>query len=440
MKFSNYLVLTLLFLSSGSIFNTLGVDHLIISSIFIFIFIISIKKGILKNKKNISTLLLLLFLILIVFLLHAANYGKFSNFYNTNNISMLLLTTICAFTCLYFNSRNTFLIYLNSILLVFILHGIISSLIVSFFPTENVLFTEFDGKTKYVGYLYLFFQRINLDYFGNFNPTYINYFGIQLHRAHGLAWEPGNFSVYVNIFIFLNLFIFKNKRNIIIGVLAMVLSWSTSGLIIMLFQFSNYVISNIKKFNFKFIIPKILITCIVIYVIVNATISNYNEKIYGDKSGSGAVRIVNTIRGLKAISNNMILGTGLFWESYTSELNNQLVASQSTSKLFVDSNKVTVDSALTNSFLRLYVQLGIPIGIILTIAIFKQTLIPNNKFLFAVIIILSVSSAPLLFSPFFFLFIVSGILKMLGIRQLPNKYFKHNYDRKLRGINLKEKY
>lgn len=439
MKFTSYLILILLVLSSGSIFNILGMNNIIITVLFVIIFIISINTGVFKNKKNISSLLLLLFLILIVFLLHAADYGKFSNFFNSNNISMFLITITCVLVCLYFNSKNTFLIYLNSILFVFILHGIISSLIISFFPTENVLIIGLKGTAKYVGYLYLFFQRINIDYLGNFNPNYISYFGFKLHRAHGLAWEPGNFSVYVNIFIFLNLFIFKNKRNIIIGVLAMVLSWSTSGLIIMLFQFSNYVISNIKKFNFKFIIPKILITCIVIYVIVNATISNYNEKIYGDKSGSGAVRIVNTIRSIKAISNNPILGTGLFWKSYILELNSQLVDSKSTSKSFVDSNKVSKDSALTNSFLKLFVQLGIPIGIILTIALFKQTLIPNNKFLFAIIIILSVSSAPLLFSPFFFLFIVSGILKMLGVRQLSNKYFKHNYDKNLTRINLKEK-
>jgi len=302
----------------------------------------------------------------------------------------------------------------------------ISSLIISFFPTENVLFTVFGGSAKYVGYLNLFFQRINLDYFGNLNPTYISYFGFKLHRAHGLAWEPGNFSAYVNIFIFLNLFILKNNRNSIIGIIAMILAWSTAGLSIMLIQLFYYSISNINKYKVKFIIPKILIASIAIYAIVNATIFNYNEKISGDKSGSGAVRIVNTIRSLQAISNNPLLGTGLLWNNYVSELNRQLKSSKLASNKYVESDKVNLDSAFTNSYLKLFVQLGIPIGIILTIAIFKQTLIPKKKILFAIIIILSVSSAPLVYYPFFLLFIVSGILKMLGVKQLPNKHFQHN--------------
>jgi hypothetical protein len=439
MKFNSYLILSLLILSSGSIFNILGLNNLIVSIVFILIFIISIRTGVFKNKKNVTTLLFLVFLMAIVFIIHAANYGEFSSLYNNNNISMLLITITCALVCFFFNSKNTFLKYLNTILLVFILHGIISTLLISLLPTENVLITGLKETSKYVGYLNLFFQRIHINYLGHFDPTYISYFGFKLHRAHGLAWEPGNFSAYVNIFIFLNLFILKNKRNSIIGIIAMILAWSTAGLSIMLIQLFYYSISNINKYKVKFIIPKILIASIAIYAIVNATIFNYNEKISGDKSGSGAVRIVNTIRSLQAISNNPLIGTGLLWNNYVSELNRQLKSSKLASNKYVESDKVNLDSAFTNSYLKLFVQLGIPIGIILTIAIFKQTLIPKKKILFAIIIILSVSSAPLVYYPFFLLFIVSGILKMLGVKQLPNKHFQHNYDRNLKGINLKEK-
>ena len=295
------------------------------------------------------------------------------------------------------------------------------------------------GTSVYVGYLNLFFQRINVNYLGYLEPNYISYFGFKLFRSHGIAWEPGNFSIYVNIFIFLNLFIFQNNRNSLIGILAMILAWSTSGLLIMIIQLFYYFISNFHKFKSRFILLKILISSVAMYVIVSATIFNYNEKISGEKSGSGAVRIVNTIRSLQAIINNPFIGTGLFWDSYMSELNSQLESSKLASNKYIDSQKVSLDSAFTNSYLQLFVQLGIPIGLILTIAIFKQTLIPKNKTLFATIIILSVSSAPLLYFPFFFLFIVSGILKMLGLKQLTNKHFQHNYFRNLTVNNLKEK-
>jgi hypothetical protein len=421
-KFTNYFILTLLILSSGSVLNILGINHFIQILVFTLITAIAFVNGILWKKECLATLLLLLFGTLIVFFIQATTSGNFSDFYNNNNISFLLLLSTCVLVCFYFYSKLSFLVCLNSILFVFVLHGIFSAVLLSIFPTGHVLFSEvMSGNglnkygTKFVGYFFLFFQRVHFDYLGNLDPYYVDYFGFYLQRAHGLAWEPGNFSAYTNIFIFLNLFIFKNRRNVVLGCIGILASWSTAGMFVMLVQISYYLIANINKFRLKYILPKLLIIGFVGSFLIIGFSENFYNKLYGERQGSGAVRVVNTLVTLKTIVNNPWIGTGLYYDRYMSVLSSSLQISKSTTEEHINSSSVKHASS-TNSFLRLYVQFGIPLGLLFTIALFKQTLVPDKKYLFAIIIILSVSSSPLMMTPFFFLFIVSGLLNMIGFR------------------------
>ena len=412
-KFTNYFLLLLLILSSGSVFNILGINEFIQISLFVLVFIISIKTGSLKNKRQNIVLSMILLFVLILFFLQAANFGILSNFYDKNNIKIFLIIFTCILSTFYFNNKPNFLIYLNTTLFFLILHGVISCVIISLFPTKNVLFSTVDGGARYLGYFYVFFQRTIIDYFGNLDPTFISYFGFKIQRAHGFAWEPGNFSAYVNIFIFLNLFLLKNRRNVILGIMAMVLAWSSSGLLVMLLQFFYYFIVNLNKI--KFTVSKIFIGSFLLYALVILTVNNFDEKIYGEKSGSGASRFLNTVSALYTIYEHPFIGTGFNFQNYTNELNKTFLSSQEATDPYVDSDRL-ISASSTNSFLRLYVQFGIPIGLIFTISLFKQTLIPRNKFIFAAIIIISTSSAPLIMTPFYFLFISSGLLNLLGIK------------------------
>jgi hypothetical protein len=416
-KLTSYLILTLLVVSSGSVLNVLGIDEIIMSLLFVSMFVIAVKSESFRNKKHGFTLLWLIFITLVLFALQAVDAGKPSFFFGVSNIRFVLLLATCCLVCFYFYYKPNFVLYLNSILLVFTIHAVVSAVIISVFPTENTLFSTLDGGSKYVGYLYLFFQRIHVDWWGDLEPTYISYFGFQLQRAHGLAWEPGNFATYVNIFIFINLFIYNKTRYVALGVLAIVVAWSTAGMIVMLGQFIYYFFSKRKKISSRFIVPQIIIGALLLSWLAMATINNFDDKINGEKSGSGASRFLNTVVALKVIVENPLIGTGFNFERYSNELDKSFSSSQSQISAYVDSERLR-EAASTSSFLRLFSQFGIPIGLILTIALFKQTLITKNKKLFAVIIILSVSSAPLMFTPFYFLFVSSGVLNMMGIKPL----------------------
>jgi hypothetical protein len=416
-KLTSYLILIVLVLSSGSVLNILGINEIILPLLCILIFVIAVKSGSFRNKKHGFTLLWLVFITLIVFALQSVDAGKLSLFYDAGNIRFLLLLATCCLVCFYFYYKPNFVLYLNSILLVFTIHAVVSAVIISVFPTENTLFSSADQGTKYVGYFFMFFQRTNVDWWGDLEPNYISYFGFQLQRAHGLAWEPGNFATYVNIFIFINLFIYNKTRYVAVGVVAIVVAWSTAGMIVMLGQFIYYFFSKRKKISSRFIVPQIILGILLLLALSRATIDNFDDKINGEHSGSGASRFLNTLVALKTVAENPLIGTGFNYERYSNELNKSFFSSQSQISTYVDSEGQR-NAASTNSFLRLYSQLGIPIGLILTMALFKQTLITKNKKLFAVIIILSVSSAPLMFTPFYFLFATSGVLNMMGIKQL----------------------
>ena len=137
------------------------------------------------------------------------------------------------------------------------------------------------------------------------------------------------------------------------------------------------------------------------------------------------MRFLNTVSALHTIYEHPVIGTGFYAENYFNKLNKSLNNSKSLTKLYVDSEKLTSVSS-TNSFLRLYVQFGIPIALILTIGLFKQTLIPKYKFIFAAIIIVSTSSAPLMLTPFYLLFMISGFLKIFLKKQTPTIYYDAN--------------
>ena len=151
-------MIVMLILSSGSVLNILGINDLIQTTLFMVVLIISIKSGFLSNLKFISLLLLILISAFTLFLLHAVKYRDLSLILNRNNISILLLILTGIVVAFYFNSKPNFLYYLNSILFFFTLHGIISCLVISLFPTQNVLFSSVDDGARYSGYFYVFFQ------------------------------------------------------------------------------------------------------------------------------------------------------------------------------------------------------------------------------------------------------------------------------------------
>ena len=412
---TSIILLTLLVLTSGSVLNVLGIDEFLVISLFAVVLMLSARAGLLARKGFVLIALLTSLILLLLFALQAIDAGDFSTVLNRNNIKVILLVATCLMSAYFLQLRRDFIDQLHVVLLVFTIHGVLSCIIFSLFPTQNVLFSSVDLKDKYLGYWPFVLQRAHVNYFGVVELSWVDLLGIKISRAHGLAWEPGNFASIVNVFVFINLFIRRNYRSAMIGVIAVILSFSTNGFLVLLLQCSAYAVSNYRTVLRKNLVLKLFIAPVLLAVLVTLSVDNINEKIYGDSSGSGATRVVNTYSALVTIGNNPLLGTGFSFMNYSNELNKSIEASRKALDSYVAADLVGQVSS-TNSFLRLYVQGGIPIALLFTISLFSQTLIPKHKFIFGLLLIISASAAPLMLTPFYFLFVLSGLLNLWGFK------------------------
>lgn len=409
------IILTLFVLTSGSVLNILGIDEILVSTLFVGVFLRSIRAGVLARRDFTVASLLTLLVLIILFALQAIDGGDSASIFNRNNVKIVLLMSTCLLASHYLGSRGNFIDQLHLVLLVFIVHGIASCAIFSFFPTQNVLFSAVDLKSRYLGYWPLVLQRAPVNYFGSASLMPTDFFGIKVFRAHGLAWEPGNFASYVNVFVFVNLFIRKSSRSVILGVVALILAFSSTGLLVLIMQFAAFAIINSRNVLRKNTILKLFLLPIASFMVVTLSLGNLNEKLYGDRSGSGATRFVDTVSALFTIYNNPFLGTGLAFTNYSSELNKSLEISREALSTHVAADRVSALS-FTNSFLALYVQFGVPVALLFTVGLFRQTLIPRHKYIFGLVLIGSVSSAPLMLTPFYLLFVMSGLLNLWKVK------------------------
>ena len=172
-----------------------------------------------------------------------------------------------------------------------------------------------------------------------------------------------------------------------------------------------YYFLNLRKS--KNIIPKFIVFVFSISLIINLSFQNLNDKLYGETSNSGTVRIVNTLISAKAVLDYPVFGAGIRFATVVSNLKDKFHSSKSLVGQYLNVSKLD-DFSFTNSFMRLFIHFGIFIGIFLLYCILKQKIITYYKNLFVFVIILSTSSAPLFFTPFFFIFPMSGLYSLIN--------------------------
>ena len=76
----------------------------------------------------------------------------------------------------------------------------------------------------------------------------INLFGLDIHRNAGIFWEPGILQSYLNILFFLEASIFKsNKKLLFLIIIAIISTYSTTGLFLLIIQIIYFIQKNYKK-------------------------------------------------------------------------------------------------------------------------------------------------------------------------------------------------
>jgi hypothetical protein len=418
-KYIDYIFIVLLLLNGGTIIKVLGYTA-ILQFITAFIMLLCLLiNGRLFIKKTRITILVLVFGLLLMNSFHYSIFD-YDAFLSNQIINFIVLICIGVFVSNQFLNRTNFFIFrLNGVLKILLIHGVLSCLMVSLFPTKNAIFMALDERSAYVGYFNIFFQRSHILYTGYLDETMQTVLGFNFFRAHGLFWESGVFSTFVNIYVFINFFILKNLKSLKYSIPALVLSWSTAGFLVFTVQavifFKDY-----KRGKKGILFKKYLFGGLGFIFLIFIAFQNFNNKIYGDDAGSAAQRYADTLGAISIITNNPLFGIGVEFQNIKSQFQNYTVDfHNSIGANFESLNKD--DIKLSNSFLRVFVYFGIPLGLFLIYTMYNQSLIPYKRWLFFLITVLSVFSSPILFLGFHFSFIISGLRQSIPVLRYNNK-------------------
>lgn len=397
-KFIDNLIVFMLIMSTGGllfVFNR-NILFLVFFGILIFAYIFMGEK-LNRNFLNSSLITLItissLFIINYIFAINTQADSKYLYYLMIISISIMVLN--------YFkNNRNydILIIRIYSVLKIVMIHSILNFL--AFFIIKNNLTVITSNYHECETFMNAFFYTTE--------RGIVNIFGLEFCRNQGAFWEPGVLQVFLNIFFFLEAFIIrKRKLLLLITAIAILSTYSTTGLALLLFQGAVYLFSESKK-N-KFLIPIVLLAAIPVYMIFSM---NIEEKVQGEKEASFQKRLFDLTQPLFIAIEHPLTGIGLDIEQFQ-EMRQEFYFSSPVlrslqEQVGIESKVLGTDKGSSNSIMFLFAAMGFPSAILLLYMFFKQQIIKEKKGLWMLIMVISVMSEPLLLRAFFFLFIISG--------------------------------
>ncbi len=398
-KITDIILISLLILSSGGLLFVFNRN--ICYAIFLGALLLAVlfSKDKLKTREVYSALvtsftILFLFYINYIFAISTQTINKYAYYFTVCTVSIL--------TLLYFRNNKKKDIFINR--LYFVLKIVLFHAGLNFFAyffIKNNLSTISSINNDYETFFNIFFYVPK--------KCLISVFGLEICRNQGLFWEPGILQAFLNILFFLEAFIIKKSKALLIIIGFVILTtYSTTGLSILLLQGIVYIHNEFKKNKLFLFIVAVLIP---IYLVLQV---NVEDKVQGEKEASFQKRFFDLTQPFYIALENPITGIGLDSEQFQ-KLREEFYFTSSTLDYIHDQTglglKVNVtDKGSSNSIMFLLAATGFPTAILFIYMFFKQQIIKDKRWLWMIIIIISVMSEPLLLRPFFFIFIVSGFM------------------------------
>ena len=398
-RFLNNIVMFMLVSSAGGLLFVFNRNPAFFVLIAIVVFSLFFLQHRIKNKNFYSSLLVLIFL----FLLFAINY-IFA--VNLQSLTKYLFFGVTIFTSVlvlfYYNNQESKLAFINSlyfILKLVLFHAVFS--FIAYFLVKDSLFLITSEYHETLTFDYLF-------YYSPKDGTIINVLGLDMARNAGIFWEAGILQGYLNLLFFLELSVFKRNRKLLaLIILAILTTFSTTGLLLLILQV-GYFSHKLLKNNTKIILFIVLI--IPLYFVFN---SNLNEKIYGEGESSFQKRLFDLTQPFFIAIENPLTGVGLDLDRFQDVREGFYINSDLNSwfnQIGIEQNVETTSKGSTNSVMYMLAGMGFPIALLFIYMFTKQQIITNDRLIWFTVTFIFVLSEPLLFRPFFFIFIVSGFI------------------------------
>lgn len=268
-------------------------------------------------------------------------------------------------------------------------------------------FFTFHAIIGYILYLIIpdYFKDFNVMNKSLFYLFYVStgdFMGFQ--KNSGLFWEPGVLQLVANLYLFYCIKFKKNIYQIIIAGLAVVSSFSTTGLIILIINFFYFFYLKFRTKQLSFFNISLVIIALMLFIPILK--ENASNKM-GGKNTSGLVRLRDLQVGIELIKEKPIIGHGQFNTEYLISKNYiNKIESNLFSKEYIKASG-DMGGGYTNGLLGLVVWYGIPMSLLLYFFYFKSKFVEGNfieRFLFCLIPLLSMISEPIAYTSLFLMF------------------------------------
>lgn len=397
-KFFDSLIIFMSIMSAGGllfVFNRNVSYMCFLLLLFITIFFLGKKINRSQLNSNVITFLSISFLFTINYIFAINDQGLNKYLYYI----MVVLTSILVL--FHFINNRSYVILVDRIywiLRLIVLHAFLSFLAFFFIKNSITIITSTHHECE--TFLNIFFYTTE--------RGLMDLFGFEFCRNQGLFWEPGVLQGFLNMFFFLEAFIFRKSRSLLLLTAIVILTtYSTTGIALLLVQSAVFLFSEFKK-N-KWLIPFIFLLSIPIYIIFSI---NVEDKIQGEKQASFQKRYFDLVQPFFIALEYPLTGIGLDIDQFQRMRQEFYFSSSSLKSLQeqvgIESNVTSTSKGSSNSIMFLFATMGIPTSFLMLYMFFNQQIIKEKRWLWMLIMVVSVMSEPLLLRPFFFLFIVSG--------------------------------
>ena len=384
----SWLSMLFLVLTGGSMLFVFFRKEMLYFAFFLFSTLFFVK-NLYKRELSIFLKLISLFLSLLIinFLFASTSQSLQKLFAN------IVIFTTSIFSAMYYyrnENKKLFIDHLYFVLKLILIHSLISFFIYPF--VKPFIFEISNSRYDCYTFLNLFFYLKN--------THSLSVIGIDFVRNQGIFWEPGVLQIFLNLLLFIIAFIKKKKGLLFwITVLAILTTFSTTGLVVMFIQLLLSFGSEVKK-NI-FFLP---FTILSIFLLYNITKKNVSDKLHGSGQYSFQARLFDLVQPFYMVSQNPMTGVGLDDEKFIKIRQNP---SFSLSLKTIDFTNVK-EKGSTNSIMFFLAAAGIPFTLLILLMLYFQNFIIEKRKWFFIFIFISLMTEPIMLRPFFLTFVMSG--------------------------------
>lgn len=386
-KLEILLVYLVVFVSGGFINLDVQVVVSVSALIVILLLILIILRGSIEKSAASRAIIAIVFAVSIFFvkLLFADDGFKYTPFLFRIVGNVLLAILILMY--FYSNRRRLFECLYVALVLVLI-QSVVSMVL---WPiVQNALTPSGVDNINTFKYLVFYHSMIGL--------SNAQLFGLTIPRNAGIFWEPGILQLYLNILLYIVLYVRKSSIIALLTMVAILSTWSTTGVVILGAQLMIYSLMHLKKPMYA------ALSLVLLLALAGQMVANVNEKFVGESAGSGYSRALDTFTIMNIIEKHPALGIDLNYEDFEKELFNNIANIQ------MEGRFESRESRATNALLTYYVFFGILFGSLIVYGLYKQNLFHEKRGVVFLIMTLSLSTEPLGFFIFPILLIVSGFM------------------------------